>query len=213
MSSTATKAPKRLVRPRAWMSEGGDGSCMNPESYPTVRRSGPVADLLALGDRTGVERDDAAGHALPRDVAQTRLAHDLGDPIRAGVALDAPDEIAVGGATSCHAADDRHDPVEPELEDAGGPALRPRDLEAHDTPARADRPRHLAEPLAVVGQVAHPEGDRGRVELPVLGRQRERIADAELEPRPVGEAAGCHPDHGRRDVDAEDAAVRLGAPI
>jgi hypothetical protein len=41
MASTATKSPKRLVRPRAWMSEGGTPR-MNPESYPTVRGSGSV---------------------------------------------------------------------------------------------------------------------------------------------------------------------------
>src|SRR5437773_684146 len=159
IASTATNSPKRLVRPRAWMSEGGDVSCMNPESYPTVGGSGSGSGLPAIRHRADVERHDAARHALPRDVAQTRLAHDLGDPIRPRVALHAPDEVAVGGTLPGHAADDRHDPVEPELEDPGRAALRPGDLQAHDSPTRADRSRHLGEPLAIVREVAHPEGD------------------------------------------------------
>ena len=123
------------------------------------------------------------------DVLEPDLAHDVGDPVRVGIALHAADEIAVRAALAGDATDDRHDPVEPELEDPGEPAPGPGDLEADHPPTRPDRAGHLGEALAVVGQVAHPERDRRGVERAVLGRQREGVADDELEARPVGEPA------------------------
>src|SRR6185295_19737832 len=114
----------RLVRPRAWMSEGVGISGMNPESYRTGRPG------LARRHAPDVQGHDPAGHRLPGDVLQAGLAHDLGDPVRAGIALDAADEVPVGAALSGHPADDGHDLVEPELQDAREAAARPGDLEA-----------------------------------------------------------------------------------
>src|SRR5512140_329260 len=74
--STAVNEPNRLVSSRAWMS-GIDGiSGMGADA--TSSRAGPL-----LRNGTHVERHDAARHALPGDVDETCLAHDLGDPLGA----------------------------------------------------------------------------------------------------------------------------------
>src|SRR6478736_1430919 len=188
-ASTATNSPKRLVSPRAWMSGDVGWSDMSPESY--------TAGLSAVRDGPRVDGHDAAGHTDPGHVPEPGLAHDLGDAIGSRVALHAPHEVAIRATLAGHATDDRHDLVEPELQDPGNAALRPGDLEADDTAARPDRAGKLRESLAVIRQVAHPEGDRRGVKGSVLGRQRQRVADHVREAGTVGEPLLGDADHGR----------------
>src|SRR4029079_660309 len=164
-------------------------------------------------DGPHVERHDAAGEPAPMDVDEAGLTHDLGDPLGRRVRPQAPDDIDVGGALGGDPADERHDPVEPPAHEPGEAAPRPGDLEAQDAPAGPHRASHLPEPAAIVGQVAHAEGDGGGVEACVVGRQGEGVADHVLEAGPSSVLAARDVDHAGRDVDPDDPAAGLGATL
>ena len=151
----------------------------------------------------------------PRQWTSTRPASPMISAIRSGDGYcpDAPDEVGVGAALAGDPADQRHDPVEPPAHEPREAAPRPGDLEAQDAAPGPHRACHLLEPAAVVGQVAHAEGDRGGVEARIVGRQGEGVPDDVLEPGPRAVLAARDVDHAGRDVDPDDPAAGLRAPL
>src|SRR5215218_6262679 len=182
--------------------------------YACSRRGGHSSARESVArNRPLVERDDPAGHAAPAHVDEAGLGHDLRDPLRGRVGLDRFHEVRVRRALACQPADDGDDPVEPPAHEPGEARRGPSDLEAQDSAAGSHRARHLLEPAPVVRQVPHPECDRRGVERPVLGRQRERVADHEPEAVPAAVPDPRHVDHPGAQVDAQDAAERRHAPV
>ncbi len=185
------------------------GGAPRPATSPPPR----PFQALERGHRSDVDRDDSARHPDPADPDEARLAHDLGDPLRRGVGLDAADEVGVGVALARDPPDDGHDPVEPPAQEPGQAAARAGDLQADDLAAGTHDARHLREPPPVVGEVAHAEGDRGCVEALVLGRQGHRVAHDERKPGPTFISIPGDADHPRAEVHAEDLAAGLSRRV
>src|SRR4051794_4165389 len=128
--TTDVRSSTRKERP----SRGGAiASAARPRGFGTAGVYGAPASRR--GDGALVERHDPAGEALPADVDEPGLAHDLPDPLRRRVRLYRPDEISVRRPLTCQPADDGDDPVEPPAHEPGEPASRSRDLEAQDPAA------------------------------------------------------------------------------
>ena len=93
-------------------------------------------------------------------------------------------------------AQQRHDPVEPQGEEGRERrALGLGDLEDHQAPSGPQDPGQLADAGVEVGEVAHPEADRDRVEGGVVVGQVERVGPLELHRR-VAAGAGRPPCRG-----------------
>src|SRR5581483_4683562 len=92
-------------------------------------------------------------------------------------------------------------------------ALRRRDLEDREPPARPQHPPQLAHAGFEVGDVAHAEADGRDVEAAVLERQRERVAVRPLDRRLLAPRAL---EHALREVEPRDvgaAAMRLDREV
>ncbi len=145
-----------------------------------------------------------AGSARPRSRRARRAPRDR----RGREATDARREVRVRLAAREHAACERHEHVEPEPEEGPQDAARPRDLEHRELPAGTQHARELAQAALEIGEIAHAEADRRRVELAVGERERERVA---LDPL---DRAGLLPralEHPLGEVEPDDApATPLG---
>ena len=123
--------------------------------------------------------------------------------VRAREAAHAGGEVRVGRAALQHLAEQRHDLVEPQPVERREEPGRRRDLEDPEPPAGLQHPAELGQRRRQVGDVAHAEADRGRVEL----RIRERHGhDVPLQPSNsllLGAGAVEHPG---REVEADDLA-------
>ena len=165
------RASARARRSRSSSRSISPGTCAPPASMTAA-----TASALAIRRRPGVQGDDPAGGEDPAHVAQARRGHHGAERLRPREALDRARQVGVGVARR-RAAEQRHDPVEPEREERRQRRLRRRrDLEHHDAAARPHDARHLAQARVEVGEVARAEADRGRVERVVRVGQRERVA-------------------------------------
>ena len=99
------------------------------------------------------------------------------------------------GVRLVEAAQERHQPIEPQREERGqGRLLRGGDLEDHDAPARLDHARHLRQPAREVAEVAGAEAHGRRVE----GIVRIRAAPARRPAPRSSPAPSCAPARASR---------------
>ena len=155
-----------------------------------------------------MDGDHPDGHRDPTHVLQPGVAHELGDTFGPRVVANALDEIAVRLPLASQPTEERHDPLEPDAAESPDQVVRASDLEADHDAARSDDPTHLGEAPTVVGQVAHAEGDRRRIEGRVGRRQGQRVADDVLEPGAIAIGSARLVDHPRSHVHAEHPAIR-----
>ena len=123
-------------------------------------------------------------------------------------AADARRQVRVGLPARQHAAEQRHDAVEPEREERLQDPARLRDLEDREPAAGPQDAPQLAEAGTEIGDVAHAEADRGGVEARVRVGQREHVA---LDPLDRVRLAPRPHEHLAREVEPrDDAALALG---
>ena len=110
--------------------------------------------------------------------------HLLRQAARGGEAAHRLGQVGVGLGVAGERAEQRHDAVEPERVE--GRERRPGrlgDLEDHQAPAGPQDPGHLAQAAVEVGEVAHAEADRDRVEAAGVVGKAERVGPLEADRR------------------------------